>query len=444
MFKGEWCNVLAVDPHNSDIILAGQEELFKTTDGGANWRRITGVPRPGDPPGTPGKLIHEDFQDIRFDPEVPGLAYIACDGGVYVYKDGRVDDAIGGDVNIESFEERNLNFCTSEFFRAGVQGNRAVGNIDHNGLKGTMDVASGVWQKANPADTGLNTLEFAYIYADPKRIGRFYVLHDQVFKRLRFPSSVEADLIQYAPFAPLSPGLLQGSPRVGQVAVDMREGSETVLVCANIPAAIPGIPPLGFRLMLTKEADVEPTLDAAGAVAGLPTWATAIDNGADDPLVSVTFAPRSSGTAYVISANGLVIAKADVNAGAVDANWEVRGQWAQTDVRQIAVHAGLKERLYAVSGTRFGRSIDGGRTWPIAGISSPPSTELNSIVAHPYDSFTLFIGADSGVFVSYDEGESWSPFDDGLPNAEITQVLIDQGYLYAVTFGRGLWRRKIC
>jgi hypothetical protein len=101
--------------------------------------------------------------------------------------------------------------------------------------------------------------------------------------------------------------------------------------------------------------------------------------------------------------------------------------------------------LYAVSGTTFGRSADGGRTWPSAGITTPPpAVELNSIVAHPYDPFTLFIGADTGVFVSRDDGENWSPFDEKLPNAEVMQVFIERGYLYAVTHGRGLWRREIC
>jgi photosystem II stability/assembly factor-like uncharacterized protein len=439
---GEWCNVLAIDPHNPDIILAGQEDLYKTTDGGATWRRIVGNDNAAAPDGlgNPGRLIHEDFQDIRFDQDVPGLAYIACDGGVYIYKDGRVSDPSGGDVNTEAFEERNLNFATSQFFRVAVQGDLAVGNLDHNGLKGTTDVASGVWRKANKFG-GNNALEFSFVYADPKRANRFYVFYvskdENHLRRLRFPSLVREDFIQYAPFVPFTAGRSRSLP-VGPVAVDMRAGSDTLLVCANKSDRE------GFRLMMTTEADVEPTLDAARVAVGLPSWNTAIDNGRIHPLVSVTFAPSSPGTAYVISANGVVSTKPDVNVGAVDADWEVRGQWLQSDVRQLVVHSQFEEKLYAISGTSFGRSTNGGRTWPSAGITSPPGTELNSIVVHPHDPFTLFIGADSGVFVSRNDGENWSPFDDRLPNAEVTQVFIERGRLYAVTHGRGLWRRKIC
>ncbi len=77
-------------------------------------------------------------------------------------------------------------------------------------------------------------------------------------------------------------------------------------------------------------------------------------------------------------------------------------------------------------------------------MSSPTPSELNAIVCHPEIWDTVYLGADAGVFVSYDEGASWSPIDDGLPNAQVLQVLIDGNYLYAVTHGRGLWRRVIC
>jgi hypothetical protein len=74
----------------------------------------------------------------------------------------------------------------------------------------------------------------------------------------------------------------------------------------------------------------------------------------------VIFAPGSPGSAYAISGNGVVIFKADVTAGAVDAGWEVRGPWPQTDVRQVVVNAQFSQRIYAVSGMTFGRSQDGG------------------------------------------------------------------------------------
>jgi hypothetical protein len=48
-----------------------------------------------------------------------------------------------------------------------------------------------------------------------------------------------------------------------------------------------------------------------------------------------------------------------------------------------------------------------------------------------------------GVFITFDDGAHWLTFDLGLPNAEIME-LEWSGALYAVTHGRGLWRREWC
>jgi hypothetical protein len=54
------------------------------------------------------------------------------------------------------------------------------------------------------------------------------------------------------------------------------------------------------------------------------------------------------------------------------------------------------------------------------------------------------VGADVGVFVSRDNGANWYALDQDLPNAIIGQIFWDADYLYATTYGRGLWRRRPC
>ena len=43
---------------------------------------------------------------------------------------------------------------------------------------------------------------------------------------------------------------------------------------------------------------------------------------------------------------------------------------------------------------------------------------------------------------SPDEGNIWSAYDVRLPNAPVGQMFRDGDFLYAVTYGRGLWRRR--
>jgi hypothetical protein len=131
------------------------------------------------------------------------------------------------------------------------------------------------------------------------------------------------------------------------------------------------------------------------------------------------------------------------NIGAPGA-WAKPGQWSISDVRQMAVNRSNPDRLYAVAGNRVGRSINGGANWVSVGGSSLPASELNSIIAHPTIANRLYPGADIGVFVSDDEGDTWQPYDDDLPNAEVQQIFWTGDYLYAITHGRGLWHIRPC
>ena len=346
----------------------------------------------------------------------------------------------------ERFDEFFNGLATSEFFRVGVRADSAVGNIDHNGLKGTPNLDSGIWEKPNQRG-GNNTLEFSYVYADPRREGRFYVFRrfsqtSGALFRLRYPAQSDEPLnefIRYADFRPYTMGF--NSLPTGPLAVDTRSDSSAVLVCAD--QDITTTQTSNFRLMMTREANLEPTVDGAGNPTGLPTWQAAFDNGSSDPMVGVIFAPSSPGTAYAISGSGKIIRKNDVNQGAISDGWQEPGTWGVSDVRQLAVNLEDSNRLYAITGTQLGRSENGGARWVEIG-QGLPSSEFNSLVVHPTDPHTLFLGADIGVFVSYNDGENWSSFDVGLPNAEVVQVLAAGRLLFAVTHGRGLWRRRVC
>lgn len=78
------------------------------------------------------------------------------------------------------------------------------------------------------------------------------------------------------------------------------------------------------------------------------------------------------------------------------------------------------------------------------GPATLPSSDLHSIVADPRTASTIYVGVDVGVFVSRDNGTNWYAFDQDLPNAIIQQIFWDTDYLYATTYGRGLWRRRTC
>ena len=79
--------------------------------------------------------------------------------------------------------------------------------------------------------------------------------------------------------------------------------------------------------------------------------------------------------------------------------------------------------------------------------SALPDAALNSIAIDPADKNTLYIATDVGVFQSQDAGTTWANATAplGLPNVQVNDLkaMPLQGYLYAGTWGRGIWRIRI-
>jgi hypothetical protein len=75
----------------------------------------------------------------------------------------------------------------------------------------------------------------------------------------------------------------------------------------------------------------------------------------------------------------------------------------------------------------------------------PPSYPLRTIARDPFDpENTWYVGGEVGVFYTGDAGMTWlnATLPLGLPNVVISQlqVVADTQSLYAVTYGRGIYR----
>jgi hypothetical protein len=81
--------------------------------------------------------------------------------------------------------------------------------------------------------------------------------------------------------------------------------------------------------------------------------------------------------------------------------------------------------LYA--GTQGGgvfKSVDEGRSWAATnnGLSH---TIIRSLIVHPVESSSLFVGTDGGVFKSTDGGEQWETANEGLLSRVVNALAID-------------------
>ncbi|MEQ1933685.1 MAG: hypothetical protein ABL962_07390, partial [Fimbriimonadaceae bacterium] len=82
------------------------------------------------------------------------------------------------------------------------------------------------------------------------------------------------------------------------------------------------------------------------------------------------------------------------------------------------------------------------------GVTSLPLLPVNDVEQDPWNATVLYAATDVGVFMSPDYGVKWYNMNAmGLPNVHVNELwMYDNGatkYLYAFTFGRGVWRIAI-
>lgn len=81
-----------------------------------------------------------------------------------------------------------------------------------------------------------------------------------------------------------------------------------------------------------------------------------------------------------------------------------------------------------------------------SGATGLPSSGVQAIERDPYQENTWYVGTDIGAFMTTDAGATWTRMNAlGLPNTQVTGLHVNgtKTYLYASTFGRGIWRIPI-
>jgi photosystem II stability/assembly factor-like uncharacterized protein len=85
------------------------------------------------------------------------------------------------------------------------------------------------------------------------------------------------------------------------------------------------------------------------------------------------------------------------------------------------------------------KTTDYGATWTKI-TSGIPSDHFTRVVrADPERQGLLYAGTETGMYISFDNGDSWKPFQMNLPIVPITDLTIKDNNLIAATQGRSFW-----
>ena len=131
-------------------------------------------------------------------------------------------------------------------------------------------------------------------------------------------------------------------------------------------------------------------------------------------------------------------------------NWEnitPSGLPEWTMINSIEIDPFNKGGLY-LAGTRYKlgdfkpylyKTEDYGKTWRkiVSGINDEDFTRV--VRADPERKGLLYAGTEAGMYISFDDGASWNPFQMNLPIVPITDLAVKDNNLIAATQGRSFW-----
>lgn len=186
------------------------------------------------------------------------------------------------------------------------------------------------------------------------------------------------------------------------------------------------------------------------------TWTNHLGNQkfTNDTVSVIRVAPSDSTRIYVGTGDGSLWMS--TNSGT---NWtNITDSLPRRYISSISINrANPADVLVGFSGTGTGHLYQcantsaASRTWSdksSAGVNGLPDVPLNC-VTRDYTSYETmwFVGTDVGVFMTTDGGSTWGNATGplGLPNVQVNAIGVSPGtgYLYAATWGRGMWRLEL-
>ena len=417
---GEWvpmgwhCNVIAVDPTNSDRVWAAGVDVFRSDDGGKTW----GVASYWWLDNTKQGWLHADQHVFTFHPKWDGAKnqtmFVANDGGIF-----RTDNALaavghgtaGACDSVALTEWRSLDhdYGVTQFYAGAVwpDGTRFIGGAQDNGtVTGSIAAGTDHWTMWFGGDGG-------FVVVDPANPNVVYLQ------------------AQYANIWRSS----DGGHNFHSLAPPGSGGGDTYLFVSPLV--------------------IDPNNHTRLWVGGSQMWR--LTNGGSWSAASDLLNGQASAIAIAPGRSDRVVA--GTNSGAIirsdDATATTQStKWSSTKPRDgfvssIAFDPTNINIVYATyagfGGTHVWRSIDGGATWSVLD-NDLPDIPVHSIVIDPTFHGRIYLGTDLGVFVSVDNGAHWM-VENGLVSVLTEYMVIAQGArgpaIYAFTHGRGVWRAEL-
>jgi photosystem II stability/assembly factor-like uncharacterized protein len=419
-------NCIAVHPTHPDFVVCGAVDLHLSTDGGKTWNCITTGQRGSPPQRFPANFVHSDHHAIVIDPA--GWIYSGNDGGVALSEDGG-----------KTWQDRCNGMATSMFYAAGVaQSNSRIyggGTQDHGTLIAGVPSAPGEPVPPPEEFTRVLSSDGGWIEFDPSDAEHV------------FGTTTDLEISRHRPGDPWAAGPQLAGWHSVTIQSDSMTGAEKELRGMAVLEIEPGRHKGKKKLWLGTSRLWQTETDGRSWKPVSPTF----DGSA---ISAIECAPANPQVLYVATSEGRIFRSTDSGE-----SWSgnlANAAIPQRLITRIGTHpkkASYVVATVAASGVP-GTSLEGdapyahvfesddmGVTWrPLDGL---PDVVYNALAFETREPYRLFVGGDSGVWMH--DGMRWASVAGNMPNVVVSDLIFhhDDQYLYAATFGRGMWRLKV-
>jgi photosystem II stability/assembly factor-like uncharacterized protein len=427
--QGWYANTIwAGDPTNSDLVIVGGLDLYRSTTGGNVLIDIS--------TWWDNNSAHADHHCIVSHPGYNGTtnkaAFFGNDGGVYKTSDITKVGNNSQLPRVNGWTELNNTYGVTQFYSGA--GNPATGTIiggaqDNGTLRFTPAGGSENWTSMFGGDGGwcaadLNDPNFfygEYVYLNIHRSddggatsdyisGQFWDGSQWTWKPIpfRITDAMNQQALFIAPF---------------------------VLDPNNSNCILGG----GLSLWRTNNAKA-PNTNSTG-----PVWST-IKTSIGNRISALAVAKGNSNLIWVGYDRGQVFNTA--NGTVANPTWQRvdhTGSNPLTPTR-FCTCITIDPRNHSVVYIAFGgysrgniwKTTDGGLKWSNIG-NLLPEAPVRAIAVHPRKSNFVYIGTEVGVFASEDGGGTWSPTNEGPTNCSVDDLFWMNEVLVSVSHGRGMF-----
>ena len=404
-----FCHV-AVDPKNADLLYVSDTSFYRSTDGGASFRSIKGSPD-GD-----------DIHQLWIDPTDGSRMVLGSDQGASA--------SIDGAATWSSW----FNQPTGQFYHV------ATDDAFPYRLYGAQQDSGPAMIVSRSAHVGIESRDWRPIAAggesgsiapDPRDEDVVYGgevdredLHTAQTRSVA-PTLGRPGVWRSTWTLPLAFGIDRALYAAHQVVFRTRDGgAHWETISGDLTRPSPVVPPTLDAATIADTAVRGPQRGVVYALAPSPLRANTLWAGTDDGRVQLT--PDGGRSWHDVTPSAL---SAWSKVGIIEAShFDPAAAYIAVDRHRLD-----DDRPY-IYATR-----DNGRSWRLIVRGIPDGSFVNAVREDPVRPGLLYAGTETGVFVSFDDGSSWSALQRNLPTVSVRDISVRQGDLAIATHGRALW-----